>query len=231
MTALTSKGKKERQKKKKKITVTTVKHGMRILSTTLSAVLVRANKIFSANQSLSDGVNNRYTKALSRYLGMMNLSVCSQLHVGFYLITKRNTEGFHNKWQTLKRSVSQLCDKNIQNVLVSLYKGSKQWHIFIFLTIHQRYTHHLLLICDFNFLFADTQHKSSTLITYIGLIYGFWTWCMSMKCTCVMETEWLLGRKEISYKFLCWGNRINLPPPMKYPDITEKIKRYYRNTM
>lgn len=47
---------------------------------------------------------------------------------------------------------------------------------------------------------------------------------MSMKCTCVMDTEWLLGRKEISYKF-----HINFfaREPRKLTSIKE-TSSYYR---
>lgn len=61
------------------------------------------------------------------------------------------------------------------------------------------------------------------LFTYIGPIYGFQRRCMYVKRTW-MDTELLLSRKEIPYKFLCQGHHINLPPPLKCTGETHTVR-------
>lgn len=48
--------------------------------------------------------------------------------------------------------------------------------------------------------------------------------CMSVKCICLMDTEWFLSRKEIPYKFLCQRHHVNLPLPLKYTGKTQTIR-------
>lgn len=99
------------------------------------------------------------------------------------------------------------------------------WHIFVFYTKHQRNIHQLLHVLHVTKKWTEMficwySHKPSTSFTYIGSIYGFQRRCMYVKSTW-MDIERLLSRKEIPDKFLCRGNRVNLPPPLKYTGKTQ----------